>query len=472
MILGSSEENMLICPSTYSLVMGKYELLKSITLIFVECIMKYNESTTDIRNEHIKECIEFLLKLSGDSKVYHHLHPPGYDMKQPQDALNLKMNNDENSPVAYTAHLLVILLKKSNKKDNFNSQVNNWKELILHYMMNLAAITYLRPYFTKKLLITQIQSNESIQTPSPMIVLLALIKSFHSETESCRLLAMKVLQNLVLECNENQNVLIHLGGVGTLLNICTSDHALLSTSPIKSKACALLCHCITNGESKKYAMEAFLSYPDAFKKLMTSFTKIVLHPSFTNNALSKTKNDMEYTNYAALCSHIIHMLASMKSEECIKSMTNDTTLVNEFINAILQILPSPKINGRGIVDSKSICLPPDSPPKGSQYEIACRRSSFMIHVLKSLIQCLDACIALNLSKHPVKPAILNTQICMIFVEKMVCLLANVSHYHAFTIRNAAKCLARVTKHWEDCSKHCRKLRGMEILLELGRNGMI
>ena len=80
-ILGSSKEKMLTCQTTYQLVIGQYELLKSLTTIFVEYVEKYIQSTSEITNERIKECIDFLMKLSGDKRVYHSIYPPSYEMK-------------------------------------------------------------------------------------------------------------------------------------------------------------------------------------------------------------------------------------------------------------------------------------------------------------------------------------------------------------------------------------------------------
>ena len=210
------------------------------------------------------------------------------------------MMNDENSPVACMTHLLVILLKLPKNNKNQNNMVNYWKEMVLHYMTNLAAIPSFCKYFTQKLRMKKLHCNQSIQTPAPMIVFLALIKSFHSETKCCRLLTMNTIQNIVLESYENQNMLIQLGGVESFLNLCTSHNALLSTPRMKSKACELLTHCVTNHESKENGMRALLSCPDAFEKLMKSFTRIVSQPSFLDNELSMTNNEMEHTIFANL----------------------------------------------------------------------------------------------------------------------------------------------------------------------------
>ena len=59
------------------------------------------------------------------------------------------------------------------------------------------------------------------------------------------------------------------------------------------------------------------------------------------------------------------------------------------------------------------------------------------------------------------------------LERLVCVLANHNSYKAEAVRkNAAAALARVVKGSEKAMKRCRELRGMEILVELGRGGKV
>ena len=59
------------------------------------------------------------------------------------------------------------------------------------------------------------------------------------------------------------------------------------------------------------------------------------------------------------------------------------------------------------------------------------------------------------------------------LERLVCVLANHNSYKAEAVRrNAAAAMARIVKGSEEAMKRGRELRGMEILVELGRGGKV
>ena len=59
------------------------------------------------------------------------------------------------------------------------------------------------------------------------------------------------------------------------------------------------------------------------------------------------------------------------------------------------------------------------------------------------------------------------------LESLVSVLANHSSYKNVAVRkNAAAAIARMVKSDEKAMERCRELRGMEILIELGRTGKV
>ena len=59
------------------------------------------------------------------------------------------------------------------------------------------------------------------------------------------------------------------------------------------------------------------------------------------------------------------------------------------------------------------------------------------------------------------------------LERLISILANNSSYKNAAVRkNAAAAIARMVKSDEKAMARCRELRGMEILVELGRSGKV
>lgn len=128
---------------------------------------------------------------------------------------------------------------------------------------------------------------------------------------------------------------------------------------------------------------------------------------------------------------------------------------------IINLLPTPRTNARGLIDSQSVCQPPEKPSKDTPIAFAYKTSIFCANLLNLLIQYLDA----QPEHHQ-----------FIFseggVERLVSLLANSDQYHEKVTKNAATALARLVKNSDVAMQRCRELRGMEILLELGQLGRI
>ena len=437
------------------LIFRDYELVKSISLLILDVIYERKNLDSWLVLESVNKCVNLLLRLSDDEKLRAALTKAYKTEYAHESSSNIE---ETNNPIASTIASLLLLLKDDSVKTLSPlpslTEMKEIRKMLVEFMINLAAVECFRPLFAKQLLSKREGISQS-KNPAAVVVLLAIVKSFKSELELCRLSALTALTNATFGSEGTiQQSIIKCGGIPILLSLSTSSDECLSPLSIKSKSSALLCRCVTSNMS---GMEALLACCNALKEIILLFISITLHPSF------KTSNEGDRLFYGSIGVNLVQLLATVKCTNFTQADL-EWTKWNQFIQTLIYVLPEPQINRKGIIDASSVCLPfrksiPDSP-----HEIAFQSKSFHVNVTKTLISFLDVSTSTN--------ANIDENIILMLIERLVCILSNSSSLHQSLVRNAATCLAKLVKNNEIYMKRCRELRGMEILLELGKNGKI
>lgn len=276
-------------------------------------------------------------------------------------------------------------------------------------------------------------------------VLLALSSSFKSEIETTREMALMALTNLMTPINGKSNLCIRVGeliaargGLETLVQLCCSEE---SSSMIKERASA--------GLSRLISLSSVKLNAEAANKVWAEFMNITSQRNWTSTATDSAVSKSTSKAASNLLKVAIASTGHILWSDC------------KNVQAIMKLLPKPRINSRGVVDSQSVCQPPEKAPKGSAMSFAYTTPSFCANLLKLIIHYLDV--------HPNHHHFVMEAD---GIEYLVSLLANSDHHHEAVTKNAATALARLVKTDSMAKQRCRDLRGMQILLELGQSGRI
>eukprot|EP00814_Leptocylindrus_danicus_P000453 CAMPEP_0116015884 /NCGR_PEP_ID=MMETSP0321-20121206/7123_1 /TAXON_ID=163516 /ORGANISM="Leptocylindrus danicus var. danicus, Strain B650" /LENGTH=965 /DNA_ID=CAMNT_0003485781 /DNA_START=320 /DNA_END=3217 /DNA_ORIENTATION=- len=337
------------------------------------------------------------------------------------------------------------------------------REMLVQTLVVFSTIPTFREYFTRFLKIEKDGPTSKV-VASVAGVLLAIAQSPKTDTEACRVLSLIALFNatIVFDSNKSGHIDATYIGVVNAIQECHGITALvaLSCGDIRSegnnswaviqRAASLLSRCISclHGDGSprfNLCVENRLIVIEAYVKIISQ----KLWNNFTGKANEVRTSIME-TSVS-----LILVIASGP----LNNLPKGYALVN-FAKALTESLPSPATNEAGKVTASSVCLPPKA-LDGSFYEFALSSSTFQGNIIKILIACIDGSDFIDMR-------ILDECI----IEKLVCIVANSSRMHNLAVRNAAFALARIVKRNEDAMTRCRELRGIEMLIALGKSGDI
>eukprot|EP00816_Leptocylindrus_hargravesii_P008173 CAMPEP_0196805640 /NCGR_PEP_ID=MMETSP1362-20130617/5430_1 /TAXON_ID=163516 /ORGANISM="Leptocylindrus danicus, Strain CCMP1856" /LENGTH=965 /DNA_ID=CAMNT_0042178681 /DNA_START=200 /DNA_END=3097 /DNA_ORIENTATION=+ len=373
-------------------------------------------------------------------------------------------DEDKFIPTQHPIGSILTMLATSPSSQLFPSNdIEEAREMLLQTLVVFSTIPTFREYFTRFLKIEKDGSTSKV-VASVAGVLLAIAQSPKSETEACRVLSLIALFNatIVFGSDKSGHANATYNGVVNAIQECHGITALvaLSCGDIRSegnnswaviqRAASLLSRCISclhGDESPRFNLcaENRLIVIEAYVKVISQ----KLWNNFTAEANEVRTSIME------TCASLILVIASGPLD----NLPKGCALV-DFAKALTESLPSPATNEAGKATAASVCLPPKA-LDGSFYEFALSSSTFQGNVIKVLIACIDESDFLDVK-------ILDECI----IEKLVCIVANSSRMHNLAVRNAAFALARIVKRNEDAMTRCRELRGIEMLVALGKSGDI
>lgn len=350
-----------------------------------------------------------------------------------QKMMLLKNIYDQEDPVMCLASKV-----KINNIDSSKGKPMERKEMrksIMKALLALSAMSQMMQYFSNNCYVVR--------------MLLAIASSFKSEYESTREMALIILTNLSTNLsnedddNDNDNkfgqYIVANGGADILTNLCLGDRE--STQIIKQRSTALL---------SRLVVSSLIKLDDqTTQNLWEEFTKITSKKTWNNEKSVSVSAE----SLAATASNLLKIyIAVTEKVKCYEDID---------VMVIINLLPNPKTNPRGEVDSLSVCQPPEKPHQDTACAFASIMSSFNANLLKLLILYLDSNPKHH--KHLIEAK---------GIECIVSLLANSNNHHSTVTKNASLVLARLVKNNNAAMTRCRELRGMEILVELGKTGRI
>ena len=276
-------------------------------------------------------------------------------------------------------------------------------------------------------------------------ILLAICMSHKSEFEITREMALIALSNLTSTSNNKsciymRNDVYDHNGIHIMCSIIANASESIS---IKHRSSGLLSNLIQSSNDK---------LDDRAKVQIFSEIQSLVSPEKWTN---ESKGNEETKSIAMTACNLIKVIIASSPEKKFFDIAGD-------ISTWIQLLPKPSTNTKGEVDCKSVCLPPEKVKIGTAMSYASTISSFHANLLKFFILYLDA--------NPTKVQCFYEASC---IDYLVCIIANSGgNQHEIVTKNASSLLARLVKSSKCAMRRCRELRGMEILVQLGKAGRI
>ena len=338
------------------------------------------------------------------------------------------------------------------------------RKSIIKALLALSTIDEARKYF--------------IRTTNTIRILLAISTSFKSEFELTREMALITLNNISAPMNEERSHInarediVANGGIDIITTLSTN----VSESPmVKHRSSSLLSRLVLSSSSLPSQTKLDGNMRN---KIRNEFLILTSHSKWTVASDSTIAESIART-----ASHLLNVFIVSAGEEEQKkhhqqqqekvacgfsSLPPSSSVID--VPVIVQLLPKPKRNSKGLIDCHSVCLPPEKAPDNTPRSFATTYiPAFHANLLKLLIHYMDVSPACH--KH-----VLDAN----GIEYLVCLIANSGrsnsgyncHQNATITKNASFALARLVKANKFAKDRCRELRGMEILTELGKAGRI
>ena len=374
--------------------------------------------------------------------------------------------DERNNPVI----CLMLALKEGIQGCSSDEQLNllklEMREIFVQTMYRLSSIKEMHVSFISRIeILTQGSSKRT--DISAIHILLALVKSSKSESIACREMALMTISNLISHSEKNVNGasdksiivnegvtvgILACGGVYFLTHLCTSPDLQMSSLTMKLLSSSILLHLLSYTGRKECELQE-----NHVTKLWNEYEKIISSKDWlqTSESLHTAKT------LASIAQNIIRILGGMRQKIDWAGKSTDSNALS-IASSLITVLPVPRRGVRNQVTAESITQPPESPINGSASAIARQNASFHCNILKVLIDYLDA-----------SPVHLNYVLSEGGMECLICLLANSGSCHPAVAKNAACALARLIKSKDpNIMKRCRELRGIEILVELGKSGRI
>ena len=342
---------------------------------------------------------------------------------------NESTNNNKSCPVQA---IMTSLLVPSNHFCTLKDAQEARRELV-ETLVSISYFETFRTYFS----LPVTRNDTGVQ------ILLAIIRSSKTELICTREMALVALTNSTI-CTKGTNATIiqsikNSDGLLILFELTRVPLSLNHLSLIYRTA-KLLRRCLDRDWGKDS------QFHDQHAHLMRTFTSIVIEASFSG----QERGTIEIMNQIA--GELIGIIATID---------NPPLLDFSYFQNLLICIPEPR-SQNGIVTASSVCLPPLIEHGTLQCYVA-ERDSFQANVIRAMIAYFD-------SFHSNK--IWQSASTVLAIEKLVSFLANASNEHQTVITNASSLLARIVKGNDILMKKFRNLRGMEIMLDLGRSGKI
>ena len=363
--------------------------------------------------------------------------------------------------------ILTMLITSPGKQSPPPNEVMEAREMLVGSLVAFSTIPKFREYFTRLLKIEK--NGSSIKEFTNAVgVLLAISQSPKTDTETCRVSSLIALFNATIVSSPNKsnnkvkdarkkdsthkdvvNAIQQCNGINTLVALCTSDENTHSNTPwsVMQRASSLLSRCVS----------CLHEYGSSQLKKLSIDNRVVAIEAFVKMNLKKPWNNFAEGNETRslimeISANLIRVIASDPLD-----LPTGYALVN-YVRALIESLPSPATSERGKVTASSVCLPPKV-EVGSFYEFAILSTTFQGNIIKALIACID-------KSEFIDEEILHEDI----IEKLLCVIANSSRMHKLAVKNAASAVARIVKRNEAAMARCRELRGIEMIVALGKSG--
>lgn len=281
---------------------------------------------------------------------------------------------------------------------------------------------------------------------TPIFVLVDIIKSFQTETIDNREAALACLANVTLiskvsnESAEAANEICSCGGHEVLFDIVASSDENRNPDLLRVHASTTLSRLVS-----RVGKHVLANKSNATTQLASIFVSLV------RNKERYAESPEKKSQGRKIAANLIRIIAEVKVNPHVEG----------FFESLVLLLPEPNKDTNGIVTARSVCQKPDL-SDGAACAYAPISQSFLCSILASLVNYADY----DGQKEELK-------IDVILVEKLVCILANYRSFHRTVAKSAAALLARITKSTLiNAAARCRELRGIQIMLDLNRGGLI
>ena len=303
-------------------------------------------------------------------------------------------------------------------------------------------------------------------------ILFEIIRGFDSNLVELSEIALMILINITLRCHQESDKhayvkntqinchkfivgLTNRGLVSTLVTLCTPSETKVPMV-IRYRASSLLDILVTkcknlNQNSNKEKYEDLI--PCIAKSLSCHLSRLC------NGEKIVWSSPLDALNNARFVSNLGRILAHYPKETN-KWMKDNPNVLKSYICSI----PLPYTDKYGKITRVTICRKPAQFEEQSPLYIALSNTSFLCNILKIIISFLQ------LSENH---WIVSTIIECLGIERLICLLVNSSGLHTSVIKNASIILAHlINGGGPSVKERCRELRGLEIMLQLTRDGVI
>jgi len=321
------------------------------------------------------------------------------------------------------------------------------RECVVCALSNLALIESVRETFVLGIQ-GNVEGKEGGRLTSAVQALLATSRAHKTETAAARVISLGTLMNACVGSGGERvkSEIVSFGGVPILVALATSAKANVAPGVVKQRAAGLLGRVVT----VKGGLEAMRGEEGGGVKLGRELVRIVLKEG---NFEASGGDPVEREREADTVCQLVRSLAVCKPSP---------SGVEGYVSAIVRLLPEVKGDSYagGKITATSVCRSPLERAPGSAAGFLANDKTLVANAMKCIIVYLDG-------------GSVDSVLSAGGLERLVCVLANHNSYKEQAVRkNAAAAIARVVKGSEEGMKRCRELRGMEILVELGRGGKV
>ena len=303
-------------------------------------------------------------------------------------------------------------------------------------------------------------------------ILFEIISDFNNNPVEMTEMTLMILINLTLRCHQESvkhkdviNTQIHRdkfiasltkkGLISTLLTLCTPSESKVPMV-IRHRASSLLDILVTkckglNENSDREKCEDLI--PSIAETMKCHLSRLC------NGEKIVWSSPLDAMNNARYVSNLVRILAH-HPKEMNKLIKDNPDVLKSHICSI----PLPYTDKYGKITRVTVCRKPAQFEEESPLYIASSDTTFLCNNLKIIISFLQ-----QKENH----WIVLTIIKCLGIERLICLLVHFSILHKSVVKNASIILAHLIKGGGPSVKErCRELRGLEIMLQLTKDGII